>query len=92
MARKNDVGNTGLSKSNVKHIKCYRCKQIGHYKNQCTNIENNLSNQKNKERMQSNAFSAVFLSETLVKMNGISTRAQVVHLTANESWVMNAKY
>ena len=62
MTGKHDVGSTGLSKSNVKQVKCYRCKQVGHYKNQCTNNENNSSNQNNIEKMQSNAFNAVFLS------------------------------
>jgi hypothetical protein len=32
MAGKSNVGSNGMSMSNVKQIKCYRCKQIGQYK------------------------------------------------------------
>lgn len=92
MAGKNYVGSTGLSKTNVKQIKCYRCKQIGHYKSQCTNIENNSSNQTNKDRMQSNVFSAVFLSGHFNKDEWYIDSGASVHLTANESWVINAQY
>lgn len=94
MVRQNDVGNTGSSRSNVnvKQIKCYRCKKVGHYKNQCTNNENNSSNPKNKERMQSNAFSAVFLSGNFSKDEWYIDSGASVYLTANESWVMNAQY
>ncbi|KAG6454155.1 hypothetical protein O3G_MSEX008511 [Manduca sexta] len=91
MARKSNVGSTNIGMLNVKQIKCYRCKQIGHYKSQCKN-ENNLSNQKNKERMQSNAFSAVFLSGNFNKDEWYIDSGASVHLTANECWVMNAQY
>lgn len=64
MAKKNcDVGSTTVpSKSNIKAVKCYRCKQVGLYKHQCMNNENNSANKRNKEIMQSNTFSAVSIS------------------------------
>ncbi|OWR48976.1 putative Copia protein [Danaus plexippus plexippus] len=90
-SRKNvNVGSTAdTSKSNVT---CYRCKQKGHYRNQCTNNENNASNFKEKPRMQSNAFSAVFLSGNFSKNAWYIDSGASVHLTANESLVMNASY
>lgn len=94
--RKNvNVGSTAdPSKSNVKEktVTCYRCKQKGHYRNQCTNNENNASNFKEKSRMQSNAFSAVFLSGNFNKNAWYIDSGASVHLTANESWVKNASY
>ncbi|GBP75030.1 Retrovirus-related Pol polyprotein from transposon TNT 1-94 [Eumeta japonica] len=86
-----DNSNTGQVKTNVKQIQCYRCKQIGHYKNQCTN-EKHSPMQKTKDRIQSNAFSAVFLSENFKRDDWYIDSGASVHLTANESWVMNAKY
>lgn len=92
--RKNvNVGSTAdSSKSNVKTVTCYRCKQKGHYRNQCTNNENNASNFKEKPRMQSNAFSAVFLSGNFNKNAWYIDSGASVHLTANENWVRNASY
>lgn len=94
MARK--VGSTDVSKSNanVKEVKirCYRCKQTGHYRNQCTNGNNNVSNPKNKDKMQSNAFSAVFLSGNFTKEDWYIDSGASVHLTANESWITHAMY
>lgn len=40
-------------------VKCYQCKQPGHYKNQCTNSINIHSNKKNAQSKQSNVFSTV---------------------------------
>lgn len=94
MIKKNyDVGSTTIpSKSNIKAVKCYQCKQVGHYKNQCMNNKKNSASNKNKERMQSNAFSAVFLSANFNKNEWYIDSGASVHLTANESWVMNARY
>lgn len=50
-------GDTSTSNRHVKTIKCYKCKQLGHYKNQCP---------QNKEK-QVNAFSAVFLNGSFSK-------------------------
>ncbi|GBP23594.1 Retrovirus-related Pol polyprotein from transposon TNT 1-94 [Eumeta japonica] len=48
--------------------------------------------QKTKDRIQSNAFSAVFLSGNFKRDDWYIDSGASVHLTANESWVMNAKY
>lgn len=92
--RKNvNVGSTAdPSKTNVKTVTCYRCKQKGHYRNQCTNNENINTNCKEKPRMHSNAFSAVFLSGNFNKNSWYIDSGASVHLTANESWLMNASY
>lgn len=68
------------------NVKCFRCKETGHYRNQCPNFE------KNSTRKQSNAFSAVFLSADFKKNDYYIDSGASTHLTANESWVMNASY
>lgn len=69
--RRNKDGNTGggtrdntsnLSKFKQKAIKCYKCKQSGHYCNQCPNFDKDSLNTKSKEHKQTNAFSALFLN------------------------------
>lgn len=72
------TSNSNLSKSKPKVIKCYKCKQTGHYRNQCTSFDKNPVNNKTYERKQTNAFSAVFLNGSFSK-----------NLTANEHWIRN---
>lgn len=74
-----------LSKSNVK---CFRCKQIGHYRNQCPNA----SNSKEMDRKQTNAFSAVFLSGFYSKSDWYVDSGASVHMTTNEHWIINPSY
>lgn len=86
-------GTATLKKTNVKpNVKCYRCKQPGHFKSQCTNnVNNNSSNLKNA-RKQTNAFSVVFLSGNFNKSEWYIDSGASAHLTANESWVVNPQY
>lgn len=91
------VGNTGGTRdktytSKPKLIKCYRCKQTGHYRNQCPNNDKNTSEMKCNERKQTNAFSAVFLSGNFGKEDWYIDSGASAHLTANQDWVRNAKY
>ncbi|CAH2109182.1 unnamed protein product [Euphydryas editha] len=74
-----------LSKSKVK---CFRCKQIGHYRNQCPNS----INLKETDRKQMNAFSAVFLSGFYSKSDWYVDSGASVHLTTNEHWIINPSY
>lgn len=69
-----------VSKSNVKKsaIICYKCKQPGHYKNQC---------EKNKQT--SHAFSAVFLSGTFNRLDWYIDSGASKHMTPNEDWLIN---
>lgn len=66
-----------------KIITCYRCKQVGHYRNQCPLL------QKNK---QTNAFSAVFLSGKYNKHEFYVDSGASAHMTANIDWIVNANY
>lgn len=86
-------GNTG--KDGVKYqnenvnsktvsVRCYRCKQTGHYRSQCPN---NPKFNKNADRKQSNAFSAVFLSGSFNKTDWYIDSGASVHLTANVDWI-----
>lgn len=86
-----NVGSIDSVKSN-KMVKCYSCKQTGHYRNQCPLNENSSSNSKKNNKVQSNAFSAVFLSGNFNKHEWYIDSGASVHLTANESYIMNAKY
>lgn len=73
------------------NVRCYKCKQPGHYKNQCTNNENNQSNFTKNARKQTNAFSAVFLSGDFNKSEWYIDSGASSHLTAMESWIMNKR-
>lgn len=91
-----NVGNTAatkdstqMSKSKPKVITCYKCKQTGHYRNQCTFINKNSSNVNKNERTSSNAFSAVFLNGEFCKSDWYIDSGASVHLTANEEWLSN---
>ncbi|CAH2087742.1 unnamed protein product [Euphydryas editha] len=100
--RKNKIGSIGETKDNrhnmskskprntQKIIKCYKCKQTGHYRNQCTNFDKDASNTKTFERKQTNAFSAVFLNGNFSKTDWYVDSGASAHLTSNESWIKNA--
>lgn len=100
--RKNKVGSTGhggnkdnghsqtsTSMSKSKKIpRCYRCKQIGHYRNQCT-VDKYSSNTKSSERKQTNAFNAVFLNGRFSRNDWYVDSGASAHLTSNENWIKN---
>lgn len=76
-------------KTNVT-VKCYRCKNVGHYRSQCPNIStNNPSSNTNTIRKQTNAFSAVFLTGSFSEMDWYVDSGASVHLTANKNWLSN---
>lgn len=55
--------NKPKSKSKQKSIRCYKCNQVGHYRNQCTSTNEFSSDPKvnySNDRKKTNAFSAVF--------------------------------
>lgn len=81
--------NTQMSKSKPKTITCYKCKQTGHYRNQCTSMSKNSSNTNKTEKATSNAFSAVFLNGEFSKSDWYIDSGASVHLTANEEWLTN---
>lgn len=86
---KHDDGNPSVS--NLK-IKCFRCKQIGHYRNQCPNNENSSTMSKKNKRKKTNVFSAIFLNGTFKKHDWYVDSGASAHLTANESWFKNGSY
>lgn len=82
--------NAQMSKSkSSKVIICYRCKQTGHFRNQCTFENKNSSETSKNERTKSNAFSAVFLNGEFCKSDWYIDSGASVHLTANEEWLSN---
>ncbi|GBP42186.1 Retrovirus-related Pol polyprotein from transposon TNT 1-94 [Eumeta japonica] len=100
--RKNKVGSTGhggnkdnrhsqtsTSMSKSKKIpRFYRCKQTGHYRNQCT-VDKDSSNTKSSERKQTNAFNAVFLNGSFSRNDWYVDSGASAHLTSNENWIKN---
>lgn len=84
-SKSNSRGKPSAPKSNtaMKNVRCFKCKQRGHYQNKCTaNLEG-----KNKENNQHNAFSAVFLSGSFSKLDWYVDSGASAHLTANRDWM-----
>lgn len=89
VAKNNNHGGhygSSMSTKTKKEIKCYRCKQIGHYKSQC---KMDISLNKGNESKQTNAFSAVFLSGHFNNQDWYVVSGASVHLTPNEEWLQN---
>lgn len=64
-------------KKDLKDVRCYKCKQMGHFKSKCPS-QNSVT-----ERQQTNAFSAVFLSGSFSKQDWYVDSGASVHLTAD---------
>lgn len=80
-SRRNDSCN--INKKDMSSIKCFRCKQIGHFQNECPKrAENNSGN-------YSNAFNAVFLSGEFKKTDWYVDSGASAHLTSNEELLRN---
>ncbi|GBP81290.1 Retrovirus-related Pol polyprotein from transposon TNT 1-94 [Eumeta japonica] len=88
-SRINNAAGGGTSSSNKKktdkqRIKCYKCKEFGHYKSQCTKEQNQQYVIK-----ATNAFSAVFLSGNYYKNDFYLDSGASVHMTPNVNIVKN---
>ncbi|CAH2104034.1 unnamed protein product [Euphydryas editha] len=89
MHSKTSNNETQLSVSNVndtfknkkKVIRCYKCKKVGHYKNQC-----------NTQNEKTNAFSAVFMSSEFNRNDWYVDSGASCHLVANENMLSNITY
>lgn len=66
-----------------KVIECYKCKEIGHFRNQCPLL------QKTK---QTNAFSVAFLNGQYNKSEWYIDSGASAHMTSNENWIENANF
>lgn len=81
-------GATSSSTSKVtgtreKTITCYRCKQMGHFRNQCPLLQ---------KVKQSNAFSVVFLNGEYSTNEWYVDSGASAHMTANREWVKHANF
>ncbi|KAG5897613.1 hypothetical protein JTB14_028881 [Gonioctena quinquepunctata] len=72
-----------VKEANLKNVKCFRCEQMGHYKNRCPITNKNTGNK------SSNAFSAVFLSTQFSKDDWYVDSGASRHLTVNSDWLTN---
>lgn len=77
-----DNGHSQTSKSK-KVPRCYRCKQTGHYRNQCT-VDKDSSSTKSIERKQTNAFNAVFLNGSFSRNDWCVDSGASAHLTSKK--------
>ncbi|KAJ0179281.1 hypothetical protein K1T71_004993 [Dendrolimus kikuchii] len=69
-----------MSKSNCKqNVKCHKCKNFGHYKNQCSLFK----------KKQSNAFSAIFISGNFSNTDWYIDSGASMHMTSNKQWLYN---
>lgn len=75
-----ETSNVKNNNNKKKVIKCYRCKQVGHYKNQCTQVQDTKT---------SNAFSAVFLSGNFSKDDWYLDSGASVHITSDVNNIRN---
>lgn len=68
-----------------RNVKCYRCKQFGHYRNQCESTE---------VKKSTNAFSAVFFNgnNNFNKSDWYVDSGASSHLTTNKHWIVKACY
>lgn len=80
-------GQTPNMSKPMKTITCYRCKEIGHYRNQCPFLKEKTENKK-----QSNAFNVVFLSGGFSRSDFYIDSGASMHMTPNESWLKNPKF
>lgn len=79
---KQDGDTSNVNNNKMKVIKCYRCKQIGHYKNQCTQIQGTKTN-------NSNVFSAFFSREICKTDDWHLDSGASVHITSNVNNIRN---
>ncbi|CAH2109079.1 unnamed protein product [Euphydryas editha] len=89
-----DGGNSQTSTSikRKQNVKCYNCKQYGHYRNQCTNKDKSFKNTENKSSKTSNAFSAVFFNRIFDKSDWYVDSGASSHLTSNKDWMIDMCY
>lgn len=71
-------GNVKMSKT----IRCYRCKQVGHYKSQCAE----------EKKAKTNAFSAVFLTGEFNQNDFYIDSGASTHLVSNVNMLSNVSY
>jgi hypothetical protein len=93
VARK-DGANSQTSSANVnvkdkRNVKCYSCKRFGHYRNQCDKTDSKMNE---REKMTSNAFSAVFFNGEFDKSDWYLDSGASSHITSNVHWIQDACY
>lgn len=70
------------STKSVKTIRCYKCKQLGHYMNKCPN---------NQNKSETNAFSAIFMNSAFHKSDWYVDSGASSHMTTDQSCLQNVR-
>lgn len=78
------VSSSGAKNDNRKQIICYKCKQPGHFKNECPKLAHNG---KKDDENKSHAFSVVFINGNFNSGDWYIDFAASNHVTAREDWM-----
>lgn len=81
MSKPSTSSKTSMSEKSVKTIRCYKCKQLGHYRNQCTETK----------QKQVNAFSAAFLNAKFSTEDWYVDSGASAHMTANKEKLLRVR-
>lgn len=76
------VNTSGNNMAQKKIIRCYKCKQMGHFKNQCPPAD----------KPKSNAFSAVFLTKEFSQSDWYLDSGASTHIVSNVNLLTNICY
>ncbi|KAG5889101.1 hypothetical protein JTB14_010363 [Gonioctena quinquepunctata] len=79
--RGNTADHLNVKEVDHKNVKCFRCKQTGHYENRCPNSNKNTGNKR------SNALSTVFLGTQFSKDDWYVDSGPSGNLTVNSDWL-----
>lgn len=74
-------------KYDKKDVKCYKCKQTGHFQNKCPKKSNDSKHFNSKNSKCGTTFSAVFLSGQFRTDEWYIDSGASVHLTARKDWL-----
>lgn len=92
MVKKDDGKSQMSSAKGNPNVKCYNCKQQGHYRNQCNFKDKSSNNSEKKSSKTSNAFSAVFFNRIFDKSDWYVDSGASSHLTSNRDWMTDVNY
>lgn len=70
-----------------RNVKCFRCKQMGHFQNKCPQLAQSFKGKSQENKKQPNAFSVCFLNGKFNNSDWYIDSGASVHLTARGDWL-----